>query len=157
MKRIENMKGLEPFGIIPLSRTLYDQKIAEWLANGRRVSSQILLEPDQRLSVVALCAACLQFAQRLVQFRGRIYIYASLGRWSPEEEADDAMEVGYEIEDLRRGVMVGTVEITDCTNEGHGDFASGQSCTATYSRCAGRATAAHLVLSIWSPVIGSCA
>jgi hypothetical protein len=64
----------------------------------------------------------MEYRQRPVQFRGRVYIYASLGRWSREEEADFAAEVGYPIEELPRGVVIGTVEIVDCTDEGYGDF-----------------------------------
>ena len=51
------------------------------------------------------------------KIRGRIYIYASLGRYSSEEEAE-LMHM-YEITDvscdeLPRGVLVGTVELHDC-------------------------------------------
>jgi len=59
-----------------------------------------------------------EFRQTPVKHRGRIYIYASLGQYSPEEEAEYQAEVGYEIGDLPRGVVVGTVEITDCEEDG---------------------------------------
>jgi integrase len=61
---------LGPYGS-PESHNLYDQQIAEWLANGRRVLSLTPLEPDQRLSVVELCAAYLQFAQSYYQKDGK--------------------------------------------------------------------------------------
>jgi len=64
-----------------------------------------------------------EYRQRPVKHRGRIYIYASLGRYPREEERDFAEEVGYTVDDLPRGVVVGTVEIVDCTGEGGGDFA----------------------------------
>ena len=53
--------------------------------------------------------------------RGRIYIYASLERLDPEEEADWLGE--YDINDvssdeLPRGVIIGTVELWDCTDNG---------------------------------------
>lgn len=53
--------------------------------------------------------------------RGRIYIYASEERLAPEEEADWLGE--YDIndvssDDLPRGVIVGTVELCDCTYDG---------------------------------------
>ena len=53
--------------------------------------------------------------------RGRIYIYASPERLAPEEEEDWLGE--YDIGDissdgLPRGVIVGTVELYDCTHDG---------------------------------------
>ena len=55
-----------------------------------------------------------------VKHRGKIYIYASLGRNSAEDEADAAEEVGYPIDDLPRGVVIGTVEIVGCEFNGEG-------------------------------------
>ena len=46
--------------------------------------------------------------------RGRILIYASLGRYSTEDEADMMAEYGIEdmsCDDLPRGVLVGSVEL----------------------------------------------
>src|SRR5262245_27506378 len=51
-----------------------------------------------------------EYRQRPVKLRGRIYVYASLGRYSRQEEVDLAAEVGYEIDELPRGVVIGTVE-----------------------------------------------
>lgn len=56
--------------------------------------------------------------------RGRVQIYASLGRFTKEEDAED-MKL-YKIrdiscDDLPRGVLIGTVEISDCT-EHDGEF-----------------------------------
>jgi hypothetical protein len=53
--------------------------------------------------------------------RGRIYIYASPERLATEEESDWLDE--YDIDDissdeLPRGVIVGTVELFDCTDNG---------------------------------------
>ena len=53
--------------------------------------------------------------------RGRIYIYASPERLNPQEEAGWLGE--YDIADmssdeLPRGVIIGTVELYDCTDEG---------------------------------------
>jgi hypothetical protein len=53
--------------------------------------------------------------------RGRILIYASEERLAPEEEADWLGE--YDINDvssdeLPRGVIIGTVELWDCTDNG---------------------------------------
>jgi hypothetical protein len=54
--------------------------------------------------------------------RGRVQIYASLGRFSKEEDAEDMKQ--YRIkdiacDDLPRGVLIGTVEVYDCTWNGH--------------------------------------
>lgn len=46
--------------------------------------------------------------------RGRVYIYASLGRYSKTDEEEFAADVGYDLDDLSRGVIVGTIEIHDC-------------------------------------------
>ena len=48
--------------------------------------------------------------------RGGILIYASLGRYSTEDEADLLVEYGIEdvsCDDLPRGVLVGSVELFD--------------------------------------------
>lgn len=64
-----------------------------------------------------------EYRERPVHYRGRIYIYASLGRYSRDEEEEFAEEVGYAIDDLPRGVVIGTVEISDCRDQGFGKFA----------------------------------
>jgi hypothetical protein len=46
--------------------------------------------------------------------RGRVYIYASLGRYTKADEAEFAAEVGYDLDDLPRGKIVGTVEVVEC-------------------------------------------
>jgi len=60
----------------------------------------------------------IEFRSRSTNVRERIYIYASLGRYTPEEEAE--MMAGYGIEDvacddLPRGVLIGTIDLWDCT------------------------------------------
>jgi len=64
-----------------------------------------------------------EYRVRPVHYRGPIYIYASLGRYTAEEEREFVQEVGYEIEDLPRGMVIGTVEITACEDDGGGSFA----------------------------------
>lgn len=59
----------------------------------------------------------IEFRSRATKIRGRIYIYASLGRYSAQEEAQ--MMEKYRLDDLNcddlpRGVIVGTVELHDC-------------------------------------------
>lgn len=51
------------------------------------------------------------------RIRGRIFIYASLGRYPKDEEAE--LMADYEIgdiacDDLPRGVIIGTVNLHDC-------------------------------------------
>ena len=55
--------------------------------------------------------------------RGTIYIYAGLGRYPKDEEASLVEDIGYYIDDLPRGFIVGTVDIVDCVqNQAEGDF-----------------------------------
>ncbi len=49
-----------------------------------------------------------------VAYRGRIYIYASLSRFTQAEELELTQRFGYSFANFARGVVVGTVEITDC-------------------------------------------
>ena len=51
------------------------------------------------------------------KIRGRILIYASLGRYEPHEEAQMLEEYGIDdisCDDLPRGVLIGSVELYDC-------------------------------------------
>ena len=59
-----------------------------------------------------------EYRERPVKHRGRVYIYASLGRYDATEEAAMAREVGFGLDDLPRGLVVGTVEITGCEDDG---------------------------------------
>ena len=63
----------------------------------------------------------IEFRSRPTKIRRRVQIYASLKRWSKEEDAQDMKQ--YKIkdvacDDLPRGVLVGTVEVYDCTFDG---------------------------------------
>jgi hypothetical protein len=58
-----------------------------------------------------------EFRSRPTAVRGRVYIYASLKPGKAEEF--DRMHV--QLGDLPTGVLVGTVEITDCSGEA-GDY-----------------------------------
>jgi hypothetical protein len=51
---------------------------------------------------------------RQTHVRGRVHIYASLGRLELEEETRVEREYDLDIEGLPRGVLVGTVEIVGC-------------------------------------------
>ena len=57
------------------------------------------------------------YRSRPTKIRGRIYIYASLGRSDPDDEADCQEDHGIDVESLPRGVIVGTVELFDCDGD----------------------------------------
>jgi hypothetical protein len=59
---------------------------------------------------------------RPTNFRGRIYIYASLGRFSKEEEREEEEEAGFPIDDLPRGLIIGSVELYDCVESEYSDY-----------------------------------
>jgi hypothetical protein len=51
------------------------------------------------------------------KIRGRVFIYASLGRYSAKAEAEMMADYGIEdvaCDELPRGVLIGTVELFDC-------------------------------------------
>jgi hypothetical protein len=53
--------------------------------------------------------------------RGRIYIYASPERLAPEDEAawlDEYDIANMSSDELPRGVIIGTVDLCDCTDDG---------------------------------------
>lgn len=59
----------------------------------------------------------IEFRSAPTRIRGRIHIYASLGRYSAADEAEMMDEYGIEdvaCDDLPRGVLIGTVELHDC-------------------------------------------
>ena len=62
----------------------------------------------------------IEYRSRPTNVRGRIYIYASVGRYSRKEEAGMMDIYGIEdaCDDLPRGVLIGTVELWDCTGAG---------------------------------------
>ena len=66
----------------------------------------------------------IEFRSRLTNVRGRICIYAGLGRYSRGDEAEMMAEYGIDdvdCDNLPRGVLIGTVELFDCTGD-DGDF-----------------------------------
>ena len=66
----------------------------------------------------------IEYRSRSTKIRGRIYIYAALGRYSAEEEDEMMNQYGLDdipSDDLARGVIVGTVELFDCTGQ-EGDY-----------------------------------
>ena len=59
----------------------------------------------------------IEYRSRRTHIRGRVYLYAC----KAPGDADSYAEAGYEVDELPRGVLVGTVEVVDCTGE-DGDF-----------------------------------
>ena len=59
----------------------------------------------------------IEYRSLRTHIRGRVYIYAC----KAPGDADSYEEAGFEVEDLPRGVLVGTVELVDCTGE-DGEF-----------------------------------
>jgi hypothetical protein len=56
----------------------------------------------------------IEVRSRLTHKRERVHVYASLGRAHPEDEDRVRRDYGIDVESLPRGVLVGTVEISDC-------------------------------------------
>jgi hypothetical protein len=83
-------------------------------------------EPTRALSIRQPHAEAIMRGVKTIEYRsaptrirGCIYIYASLGRYSAEDEAEMMAEYGIDdvaCDDLPRGVIIGTVELHDCDN-----------------------------------------
>jgi hypothetical protein len=59
----------------------------------------------------------IEYRSRPTKIRGRVIIYASLGRYSADEESEMMADYGIDdvaCDDLPRGVIIGTVELHDC-------------------------------------------
>lgn len=56
----------------------------------------------------------IEVRSRRTNLRERVYIYAGLNRIESQEEVRIAQEYGIEVDDLPRGVLVGTVGIVGC-------------------------------------------
>jgi hypothetical protein len=68
--------------------------------------------------LILLGVKATEFRTRGTRVRGRIFIYASLGRYPRADEAEWAEEYGLDdIAGLPRGVIVGTVELYDCRGD----------------------------------------
>lgn len=59
----------------------------------------------------------IEYRSRKTNIRERVYIYASLGM----RDKEDYEEFGYKPEECPRGMIVGSVEIVDCTGV-EGDY-----------------------------------
>ena len=65
----------------------------------------------------------IEYRSRPTKIRGKVYVYAGLGRYTKADDVEIVNEVGYAIDDLARGLIVGTVEIEDCVeNKKQGHF-----------------------------------
>jgi hypothetical protein len=82
-------------------------------------TSQLALSVRQPFAELILRGVkTIEFRGQPTNVRGKIYIYASLGRGSKSDEKSLAAATGISIADLDelpRGVVVGTVELHDCT------------------------------------------
>lgn len=58
-----------------------------------------------------------EYRSRATKMRGRIHIYAALGRSNPQDEADCEADHGIDVDSLPRGVIVGTVELYGCDGD----------------------------------------
>ena len=59
----------------------------------------------------------IEYRSRATRIRGQIYIYASLGRYSKEDEAKMMEDYGIDdvlCDDLPQGVIIGKVELYEC-------------------------------------------
>jgi hypothetical protein len=56
----------------------------------------------------------IEVRSRRTNLRERVFIYAGLNRIEPEEEARISARFGIDVDDLPRGVLVGTVAIVGC-------------------------------------------
>ena len=56
----------------------------------------------------------IEVRSRRTNLRERVFIYAGLNRIEPQEEARISARFGIDVDDLPRGVLVGTVAIVGC-------------------------------------------
>lgn len=58
-----------------------------------------------------------EYRSAATKIRGRIYIYASMGRYPEDDEAEMMAQYGIDdvsCDDLPRGVIIGSVDLYDC-------------------------------------------
>ncbi|PHS02925.1 MAG: hypothetical protein COA78_19750 [Blastopirellula sp.] len=56
----------------------------------------------------------IEFRTQATNTRGPVYLYASKIRWGKQAEAELERELGYSMDELTRGAILGSVEIADC-------------------------------------------
>jgi hypothetical protein len=64
--------------------------------------------------LVILGQKTIEVRSRRTKIRERVYIYAARNRIEADEEHRIAARFGIDVDNLARGVLVGTVEIVDC-------------------------------------------
>ncbi|MBN2361669.1 MAG: EVE domain-containing protein [Deltaproteobacteria bacterium] len=57
----------------------------------------------------------IEYRSRPTKIRERVYVYAGSGRYPQDHEAELSKKYRVDIDALPRGVLVGTIEIVDCT------------------------------------------
>jgi hypothetical protein len=70
--------------------------------------------------LILLGRKTIECRSRPTTIRGPVWLYASLGRYSVDDEAEWAEEYGLDVAGLPRGVLVGTVEIFHCDDSDDG-------------------------------------
>ncbi|HEX4150306.1 MAG TPA: ASCH domain-containing protein [Pirellulales bacterium] len=86
-----------------------------------RTTQTIIARPTLALSVrqpwcelILLGRKTIECRTRPTNIRGPVWLYASLGRYSADDEAEWTEEYGLDVAGLPRGLLVGTVEIFHC-------------------------------------------
>ena len=107
-----------------LADLLTDDETAALEEHFARSGAGLRLRPLRALSIRQPHAEAIMRGVKKIEYRsaptkirGDIYIYASLGRYSAQEEAEMLADYGIDdvaCDDLSRGVLVGTVELFDC-------------------------------------------
>lgn len=55
-----------------------------------------------------------EWRSRNTHIRGTVYLYAGMGRYPAKDEIEIQEDVGFEIDDLPRGLIVGTIDVVGC-------------------------------------------
>lgn len=61
-----------------------------------------------------------EYRSMATKIRGTVYLYASLGKYTRDLMDEFSEELGFDVYDLDRGVLIGTVEVYDCEEDDDG-------------------------------------
>ena len=111
-----------PFVRPPLSSSsLPAEKVTDWERTAPKMARFGALSVRQpHAEAIIRGIKPIEFRTRATKVRGRVYIYASYTRYSAVEEDEMMQDYGLEdvaCEKLRRGVVIGTVDLHDCSGE----------------------------------------
>jgi hypothetical protein len=86
-------------------------------------------DPDIALSIRQPWAELIMRGVKTIEYRslplrkrGRVHVYASLGRADEEDEKRVGLEHAIDVDALPRGVLVGTIELMDCEQSDDDSF-----------------------------------